>query len=114
MTIIIDVRPRRDPNRVNVNSTKNINVALLSGEDFDATLIDPNTVRFGSTGTEAAPIRVGHRDINADGRRDLVLRFAIPDLGVQCGASSVTLTGQNSAGHPIVGESPIITTGCRQ
>ena len=114
LTIVIDVRPRRDPNRINVNSTKNINVALLSGADFDATLIDTKTVRFGTTGTEAAPIHIGRRDVNGDGRRDLVLRFQIQDLGVQCGTSSLTLTGQNPAGHPIAGESPIITTGCRQ
>ena len=60
-----------------MNSTKNINVALLSGVDFDATLIDTQTVRFGTTGTEAAPINIGRRDVNGDGRRDLVLRFQI-------------------------------------
>jgi hypothetical protein len=114
LTIGIDVRPQRDPNRINPNSTRNINVALLSAAGFDATLIDPNTVRFGAAGVEAAPIHTRRRDVNGDGQRDLVLRFQIPDLGIECGASSLTLTAQNPAGHPITGSSAIITTGCRQ
>jgi hypothetical protein len=115
LTIVIDVRPRRDsPNRINPNSNRNINVALLSSAGFDATLIDTNTVRFGCNGVKAAPILIRRRDVNRDGQRDLVLRFQIQDLGLECGASSLILTGQNTAGHPITGESPIITTGCRQ
>jgi hypothetical protein len=34
LTIAIDVRPQRDPNRINPNSNRNINVALLSGDGF--------------------------------------------------------------------------------
>jgi hypothetical protein len=114
LTIVTDVRPRRGPpNRINPNSTKNINVALLSGDGFDATLIDPSTVRLGATGVEAAPILFRLRDVNGDGQRDLIVRFQIPDLGIECGASSLTLTGQIPGGHSIISSSAITTTGCK-
>jgi hypothetical protein len=87
-------------------------VALLSGDGFDATMIDASSVRFGATGVEAAPIHIGRRDVNGDGQRDLVLRFQIQDLGIECGATSVTLRGRISDGQSIIGSSPVTTTGC--
>jgi hypothetical protein len=45
LMIVIDIRWRRDtPNRISPNSTNNINRALLSGDGFDATMVDPSTV----------------------------------------------------------------------
>jgi hypothetical protein len=114
MLVSVDVRPRRDANRINPNSSQNINVAVFSAKGFDATTLDPNTVRFGGTGTEAAPINNARRDVDGDGRQDLVARFRIQELGIQCGDTSATLTGQTSSGFAIVGSSPIRTTGCKE
>lgn len=108
----IDIRPRSDANRINPNSSGNINVAILSDNGFDARTIDPNTVRFGATGIEAAPIHVGRRDVDGDGDRDLVLRFQIQDTGIRCGDTSAVLTGQISGGPSIIGSSPIQTIQC--
>lgn len=113
MLVSVDVRPRRDANRINPNSSQNINVAVFSGKGFDATTLDPNTIRFGATGTEAAPVHLGRRDVDGDGRRDLVVRFQIPDTGISCGDSSATLTGNVSTGAAIIGSSPIRTVQCR-
>jgi hypothetical protein len=85
LTVGIDIRPKSEANRVNPNSSKNINVAIFSGDGFNATTVDTSTVRFGATGTEAAPIHVGRRDVDGDGQRDLVVRFQIQDMGIQCG-----------------------------
>ena len=112
MLVSVDVRPRRDANKINPNSTKNINVAIFSVNGFDATTVDPNTVRFGATGTEAAPVHVGRRDVDGDGNRDMVVRFEIQDTGIKCGDTSATLTGQISGGLPIIGSSPIRTVQC--
>ena len=114
MLVSIDVRPRSDANRINPNSSQNINVAVFSVKGFDATTLDPNTVRFGGTRTEAAPIHLARRDVDGDGRQDLVARFQIPELGIQCGDTSATLSGQTSSGLAIVGSSPIRTTGCKE
>jgi hypothetical protein len=113
MMVSVDVRPRSDANRINPNSTKNINVAIFSVTGFDATTVDQNTVRFGVTGGEAAPIHVGRRDVNGDGRLDMVVRFEIQDTGIKCGDASASLTGQTSNGVSFIGSSPIKTVQCK-
>jgi hypothetical protein len=110
--VSIDIRPRSDANKINPASTKNINVALFSADGFDATTVDPNTLRFGATGTEAAPIHIGPRDVDGDRRRDLVVRFQILDTGIKCGDTSAILTGQTTGGQSIIGSSPITTVQC--
>src|SRR5918993_6114802 len=61
---------------------------------------------------EAAPFHAVNRDVNGDGQRDLVLRFQIQDLGIECGTTSLTLTGRVFHGQAVAGSSPIVTTGC--
>ena len=112
LLVAIDIRPNRDANRINPSSTNNINVAVFSGNGFDATAIDPTSVRFGATGTEAAPIKVRQRDVDGDGTRDFVLRFQIQDLGIKCGDTSASLTGQIADGQSFSG-SISITTRCK-
>jgi hypothetical protein len=112
--VSVDIRPKKDANTINPNSTKNINVAIFSVNGFDATTVDPNTVRFGATGMEAAPIHGAIRDVDGDGHFDIVLRFAIQDTGIMCGDNSASLTGQTSQGLSIIGSSPIKTVQCKQ
>jgi hypothetical protein len=114
MLVSVDVRPHGDANKINPNSSQNINVAIFSVNGFDAITIDPNTVRFGATGSEAAPIHVARRDVDGDGNRDMVLRFQIQDTGIKCGDTSASLTGQVSQGLPIIGSSPIRTVQCKK
>ena len=113
MLVSVDVRPKKDANRINPNSSKNINVAIFSLDGFDTTTVDPNSVRFGATGTEAAPIHVALRDVNGDGHFDMVLRFQIQDIGIKCGDTSASLTGQTSNGVSFIGSSPIKTVLCK-
>jgi hypothetical protein len=114
MLVSVDVRPRSDANRINPNSTNNINVAIVSVNGFNATTVNVNTVHFGKTGTEAAPIHVAIRDVNADGNLDMVLRFQIQDTGIECGATSAILTGQISDELSIIGSTPIRTIQCKK
>jgi hypothetical protein len=114
LLVSVDIRPRKDANRINPSSSKNVNVAIFSVNGFDATIVDTNTVHFGATGTEAAPIHVGLTDVDGDGRRDMVLRFQIQDTGIKCGDTSAILTGQISNGQSIIGSSPIRTVQCKQ
>ncbi|MET0500440.1 MAG: hypothetical protein ABW172_02835, partial [Candidatus Binatia bacterium] len=90
-----------------------INVAVFSINGFDAMAVDPNSVRFGAKGTEAVPIHVGRRDVDGDGTRDLVVRFRIQDLGIRCGDTSATLSGQTFTSLAIIGSSPIRTVQCK-
>jgi hypothetical protein len=91
-------------------------MALYHGASmgFDATTVDPNTVRFGATGTEAAPIHLGRRDVNGDGQRDIVVRFEIQDIGIKCGNTSAILTGQISSGLAFISSNSIQTVQCNR
>jgi hypothetical protein len=114
MLVSVDIRPRKDANRINPSSSKNVNVAIFSGNGFDATNVDSSTVRFGATGTEATPIHVRLTDVDGDGLRDMVLRFEILDTGIKCGDTSALLTGQIPNGSPVFGSSPITTVQCKK
>jgi hypothetical protein len=114
MLVSVDIRPRSEGNKINPHSNQNINVAILSINDFDATTVDPSTVRFGVKGTEASPIHVRHRDVDGDGRIDQILRFEIQDTGIECGDTSGTLTGETVSGTSIIGSGPIKTTQCKK
>jgi len=110
--VLVDIRPRGEANRINPNSGKEIRVAILTGNGFDAATVDPNTVRFGATGAEAVPVNFALRDANGDGAMDMVLRFEIQDTGIKCGDTSASLTGQTSSGLSFRGSDSIRTVRC--
>ena len=109
----IDIRPRSPSNKINPRSHGKVPVAILTTDTFDATTVDPTTVRFGRTGTEAVPVRSALKDFDEDGDLDLVLRFRTRATGIQCGDTSALLTGQTFGGQPIEGSDAVSTVGCR-
>lgn len=111
--VAIDIRPAGQANRINPNSVNMVRVAILSADGFDAEAVSGDSVRFGPTGTEAAPLRVVVTDVDLDGDMDMVLRFSIPATGIQCGQTSAILRGEMSNGSPIQGSDAIRTVGCR-
>jgi hypothetical protein len=114
MVVSVDIRPRKDANRINPSSSKNINVAIFSVNGFDPTSVDSSTVRFGATGAEAAPIHIRVTDVDGDGHDDMILRFQILDTGIKCGDTSALLTGQVSSGQSFIGSSPLTTVQCKK
>jgi hypothetical protein len=121
-TVEIDIRPHNARNQINLNRHEHVRVAILSSDTFDATTVDPTTVRFGATGTEAAPItwwphrrprdRSKLRDVDRDGDVDMVLLFKVGDTGIKCGDTSATLTGQTVDGEDFEGTDAIKTPRC--
>jgi hypothetical protein len=110
----IDIEPGEFPNRITISrDPKRIEVttvAILTAPAlFDATTVDPSTVRFGKTGTEAAPVQTALADANGDGTLDLVLRFRTQDAGLQCGDTLALLTGKTVSGEAIGGSDSIVT-----
>ena len=59
----------------------------------------------------AAPVHVARREVDGNGKRELLLRFEIQDTGIECGDTSATLTGQ-TYGESIFGSSPTKTVQC--
>lgn len=111
--IKIDIKPGSFPNSINPKSKGIIPVAILTTDSFDATAVDPTTVLFGATGTEAAPVHFVLEDVNKDGDTDMILQFNTQNTGIDCGYSSASLTGQTLSGQTIEGYDFINTVGCK-
>jgi hypothetical protein len=115
LRVTIDIRPGADPTAsINPKSNGVIPVAVLTTETFDATVIDPATVRFGKTGTEAGSVQSALSDVNKDGRLDMVLHFHTQATGIACGDTSAVLMGSTFSDLPFVGQDAIVTVGCKK
>ncbi|MBI3780157.1 MAG: hypothetical protein HY278_03735 [candidate division NC10 bacterium] len=111
--VAIDITPGSFPNSINPRSLGVVPVAILTTGTFDATTVDPNTVRFGRTGTEAAPVHFALQDVDGDGDIDLILQFNTQDTGIVCGETSASLTGQTFGGQAVEGSDSIRTVPCK-
>jgi len=107
----IDIKPGSWPNSINLRQMGVIAVAVLSTEEFDATLLGRG--RFGPA---LAPIvhNSGHiEDVNFDGVDDLVLHFNAGATGIECGDESAELRATNEFGQTMVGTDAIRTVACK-
>jgi hypothetical protein len=101
--VSIDIKPKGAANRLNLVRRVAIPVAILSTGDFDATTVDPLSVKFGRAGAGERHSWGHIRDVNEDGRKDLVLHFLNQETGIQPGATEACLTGTTLAGVSIIG-----------
>lgn len=106
----------RTPTRVTLGSTNPTqqvtHVSFFSTAAFDTASILPDTVRFGALDNPgvpsgARPTQVVRKDVNHDGREDLLLYFNVQEMGLQCGDTVVSLEGQTNSDQPIGGQAPI-------
>jgi photosystem II stability/assembly factor-like uncharacterized protein len=111
-SVEIDIKPGSSSNSINPRSNGNIPVAVLTTSSFDASSVDPGTVRFGQTGKEAAQLRSSQEDVDKDGDLDLVLHFNTQQSGLKCGDSLAHLTGRTFDGQPVTGSDSVRTAGC--
>ena len=110
--VIIDIKPGSDSNPINPKSKGVISVAILTTSTFDATTVDPLSVRFGPNEAIEAHGRGHIEDVNGDGKFDLVVHFNTQNTGIQCGDTSAVLTGKTIGGQAIAGFDSIRTVGC--
>lgn len=89
-----------------------IPVAVLTTPDFDATGVNPSSIRFGPAGATEAH-GMGHlEDVDADGDMDLVLHFDTASAGIACGDAEASLTGRTVEGQAIIGSDGVLLVGC--
>lgn len=112
-TVLIDIKPRTFPNSINPRSEGVIPVAILTTDTFDATTVNPATVRFGRTGTEARAAHSAFEDVDGDGKIDMILHFNTQETGITCGGATASLTGQTLGGQAIRGSDSTRTVGCK-
>ena len=109
--VTIDIKPGSDPNSINPKSKGVIPVAILTTDDFDATTVDPLSVKFGPGEAEEAHGKGHIEDVDNDGDSDLVLHFKTQETGIQSGDIEASLTGETFGGQAIAGTDAIRTVG---
>jgi hypothetical protein len=113
--VAIDLKPGTHSNTVNPAQQRN--AILTTGPRdavglFDATTVDPNTVRLGETSPTAASVHHEFADVDADGDGDLLLHFRTQDVAVECEATSVVLIAKTYDGQRIRRTDAIRVVGC--
>lgn len=108
-TQVIDIKPWSYPNAINPGNKGVTPVAILTTSTFQASSVNPATVKFGRTGVEASPLRWALQDVDRDGDIDMILLFNTVATSIQLGDTTATLTGQTYGGVPIVGVDSIVT-----
>jgi hypothetical protein len=105
----IDIKPGSDPNSINCRNEEGvITVAILSTDDFDATMVDHTTVTFeGATEThvnmKTGEPRRHQEDVDGDGDMDLVFHFRFGETTLDCYSTQGTLIGKTLSGEDFQG-----------
>jgi subtilisin family serine protease len=107
----VDVLPGDPANQVYPNKTGKLPVAVLSGPTFDATQVDPATLKFGAGQAAPADAPV---IANVDGQYgdDTTVRFKVNESGIICDDTEVGLSGETYSGDQFVGADSIDASSC--
>lgn len=106
----IDILPGATPNRISLRRHRTVAVAVLSAAGFDAPAgVDRTSLTFGRTGDEHSLLSCAKnaKDVNGDGRRDLVCRFSVQQTGFQLGDTEGILRGRTIGGVAIEGRDSV-------
>ena len=105
--VSIDIKPGSSPNTINLGSSGVVPVAILSSPTFDATQVDPATIRLAASAVrlngQSDKASCNVRDVNRDGRPDLVCHVKTDQFAIQPGSTSAVLTGRTFNGQDIQG-----------
>lgn len=109
----IDIKPFSKSNSINRRSRSLLVVAVLGSNEFDATQVDPSTVRFGPR--NASAVFDGYvGDVNRDGYRDMLLFFRKKAAGLRCGDTAASLSGKTFNGQSFTGTDSVRIVGCKK
>lgn len=111
--IVVDIKPGEFPNAINPKSKGVIPVAILTTDTFDATTVNPLSIKFGPNKALEAHRRNHVEDVDKDGDLDLLLHFNTQETGVKCGNTHVAITGKTTDSQVVAGLDSILTVGCK-
>jgi len=109
--VSIDILPGDPTNKVYPNKAGEFSVAILSGADFDATQVDPETISLGRS--SAIPTQWPFM-WQVDGAHgiDMTLLFNTEDVGILCNDTELTLHGETMTGEAITAIASIDASEC--
>jgi hypothetical protein len=88
--MVIDIKPGNDQNNINLKSKGVVQVAVLTTDEFDAATIDPATAEFAG----ATPRYWSLKDVDNDGRNDLMFHFNTEEINLNEDSTEATLTAR--------------------
>ena len=106
LSVAIDIKPGDAANTINLRARGTVQVATLSSPTFDASTVNPDTVTLAGAGVtttgRGTPLTT-FRDVNRDGRLDLLLHFRTQDLELTPTSTEAVLKGRTFSGQLIRG-----------
>lgn len=118
LIVAMDVAPADSTNTIDPESTAVIPVAVLSSSiangdavDFDATQIDPASLKFGYTAA-ANVATPAASDVDGDGDADMSFGFNTQDTGIACEDTETILLGETLGGEAFSATDFISTGDC--
>jgi hypothetical protein len=102
--ISIDIKPGGYPNTVKLSSRGILAVAVLTTDNFDASLFTPEMAHLFDAASmnedcmNATDVRWAREDVSDDGRPDLVFFFNIQSLDFTTSTTAATLMAHGSYG----------------
>jgi len=108
--VTVDVKPATTgPAPINLGSAGVIPVTILSDRTFDATQVNPATVRVASAAVRLTGNAQGCsvEDVDGDGRLDLLCQVVTDQLQLVAGASYIELEAETWAGIRVFGQDSI-------
>jgi murein DD-endopeptidase MepM/ murein hydrolase activator NlpD len=108
--IAIDIKPDSYPNSINSGAQGFLPVAILTTSSFDASTVDPVTLKLAGVGVQAKgkSENLGVlQDVDVDGDLDLVVHFKIDELGLAEGINKLKLIGYTYEGVLIKGSDSV-------
>jgi predicted alpha/beta superfamily hydrolase len=116
MPVEIDIKPWSDPNVIYPFSAGLVPVALLGSDTFDVADVDVTTLAFGPDGAPPAfdltnPLvdSLSHRDVDGDGKKDLLSSYRTAETGLAMGDTEACLNGETLEGVSFEGCDGVVT-----
>ena len=112
LKVTIDVKPGDDKVTIEPEREGMVPILIVSSPQFDATTVDPDTIRVGPEGTEASIFRSMLEDVDRDGDTDRMLLVRVRDMRIKCGNKIIKVTGKTVQGRSFEGSDVVGTEGC--
>ena len=112
----VDIKPKSDPNSINIKSMGVIPVAILGTSTLNVTDIDVTTLMFeNASPTHELTKALGKHitNVNNDNWDDLISHYSQKQTGIQCGDTEATITWELLNGTPMEGTDSINPVPCK-
>ncbi|MEI7656440.1 MAG: hypothetical protein WCK33_00055 [Phycisphaerae bacterium] len=109
VAVPVEITPGFNPNLVSLSKPYTIYVAIMGTDTVSVAQLQPASVRFGRSGTEASPVRPGRvLDVNRDGRPDMLYGFRTGDCGFVPGDQAGVIRASIGGGVVVEGRDAVV------